>query len=300
MSFLRAVEVWIPQGSYLLRSSTASLSDSAPHDGALSPLLHRGEGLAGAAFSTGRAQLRSGAQLETPGYQCALALPLFAGSTLMAVSVLWCGDESDAGDVGCTEVWEPNQLRELAHAAGYYGSFSAFERLSQVMRFQSGSGIPGLTWQRGLPLISDDLSTSSSFLRAAAARELGIRSALSVPLFRSGSLNAVALFLATSTSPLARAVEVWMADAQQHLHISQSLYAPGLEAFAQNNRCVEFLPGQGLVGKVFDTGMPLALSRNNGEAFSGHVGAAEAGLSLAVGLPVHDGQRVRAVVTLLT
>jgi len=296
MSFLRAVEVWIPQGSYLLRSSTASLSDSAPHDSALSPLLHRGEGLAGAAFSTGRAQLRAGEALGMPGYQSALALPFFAGSTLMAVSVLYCGGESE---VGCVEVWEPNQLRELAHIAGYYGSFSAFERLSQVMRFQSGSGIPGLTWQRGMPLISADLSTSSSFLRAAAARELGIRSALSVPLFRSGSLNAVALFMATATSPLAPAVEIWMADAQQHLHISQSLYAPDLAAFEQNNRCVEFLPGQGLVGKVFDTGLPLALSRKNGETFSGHVGAAEAGLSLAVGLPVHDGQRVRAVVTLL-
>lgn len=298
MPFLRAVEVWIPQGSYLLRSSSASLTDSAPHDSAPSPLLHRGEGLAGAAFSTGRPQLRSGAALETPGYQAALALPFFAGSTLMAVGVLWCGGVEQ--DAGCLEVWEPNQLRELAHVAGYYGDFSAFERLSQVMRFQSGSGIPGLTWQRGVPLISADLGSSSSFLRAAAARELGIRSALSLPLYRSGGLNAVALCMATATTPLARAVEVWMADAQEHLHISQGLYAPGLTAFEQNNRCVEFLPGQGLVGKVFDTGLPLALSRKSSEAFSGHVGAADAGLSLAVGLPVHDGQRVRAVVTLLT
>lgn len=298
MPFLRAVEVWIPQGSYLLRSSSASTHGSAPHDAAPSPLLHRGEGLAGAAFSAGRAQLRSGAALDTPGYQAALALPFFAGSTLMAVSVLWCG--GDDASAGCLEVWEPNQLRELAHVAGYYGSFTAFERLSQVMRFQLGSGIPGLTWERGTPLITTDLSSSSSFLRAAAARELGIRSALSLPLFRSGHLNAVALFLATAASPMAHAIEVWMPDAQEHLHISQAMYDPRLATFEQNNRCVEFLPGHGLVGKVFDTGLPLVLARKQGDPFSGHVGAAEAGLTLALGLPVHDGQRVRAVVTLLT
>jgi hypothetical protein len=298
MSFLKAAEVWLPQGSYLLRSSAAysphvTLAETPP-----SPLLHRGEGIAGAAFSTGRPRVMHGAELALhPGFDVAVALPFFAGSTLLAITVLWC--TAVVSEVSCVEMWEPNALRELMLADGYHGAFHAFERLSRVMRFQAGSGIPGLTWQRMLPLVTPDVSGSTSFLRAAAAREIGVRTALSLPLPRSGSLNAVALFLSAGCPPLARAVEIWMPDPQQRLHISEALYAPALSEFERDNRCVEFQPGHGLVGKVFDTGLPLALERRGEEAFSGHVGAAEAGLSMAVGLPIHDGRRVRAVVTLL-
>jgi hypothetical protein len=302
MSLLRGVEVWIPQGSYLLRSSAAYAALDTPAEPIPSPLLHRGEGIAGAAFSSGHAKILSGAALASSGasngrFEVAVALPFFAGSTLLAITVLWCG--AGAGDAGCFEVWEPNQLRELAHADGYYGSFSALERLSRVMRFQSGSGIPGITWERGVPLLTPELGSSTSFLRAAAAREVGIHSALSVPLYRSGSINAGAMFMSTGAAPLARGVEIWMGDSHQHLRISQAAYDPSLAAFAQNNRCVEFLPGHGLVGRVFDAGLPLALSHKPGEVFSGHVGTDEAGLSLAVGLPIHDGRQVRAVLTLL-
>jgi hypothetical protein len=298
MSFLQAVEVWLPQGSYLLRSSAAYGSNPALAESPASPLLHRGEGVAGAAFSSGHAQVLSGDALPAQArFEVAVALPFFAGSTLLAVTVLWCASRAD--DASCVELWEPNALRELAHAGGHYGGFTAFERLSRVMRFQSGSGIPGLTWQRNLPLITPDLSGSTSFLRAAAAREVGIHSALSLPLYRSGALNAVALFLSTRRPPLARAIEVWMPDAQQRLHISEALYEPALAEFERDNRCVEFQPGHGLVGKVFDTGVPLALERKAGDGFSGHVGAAEAGFTMALGLPIHDGRRVRAVVVLL-
>ncbi|HEX6241058.1 MAG TPA: hypothetical protein VFZ61_09195, partial [Polyangiales bacterium] len=227
----------------------------------------------------------------------AVALPFFAGSTLLAITVLWC--QAMVSEVSCVEMWEPNALRELMLADGYHGAFHAFERLSRVMRFQAGSGIPGLTWQRKLPLVTGDVSSSTSFLRAAAAREIGIRSALSLPLSRSGSLNSVALFLSAGSPPLGRAVEIWMPDPQQRLHVSEALYAPPLSKFERDNRCVEFQPGHGLVGKVFDTGLPLAMERRAEEAFSGHVGTAEADLSLAVGLPIHDGRAVRAVVTLL-
>lgn len=298
MSFLQAAEVWLPQGSYLLRSSAAYGAHGGLAETPPSPLLHRGEGIAGAAFSSGRARVLTGPALAPhTGFDVALALPFFAGSTLLAVSVLWC--KRAPGGADCVEIWEPNALRELAHAGGFYGEFGAFERLSRVMRFQSGSGLPGLSWQDKMPRITPELSGSSSFLRAAAARELGIRSALSLPLFRSGALNAVALFLSAGVPPLARAIEIWMADAQQHLHISQSLYDPTLAEFERDNRCVEFQPGHGLVGRVFDTGLPLALERKPGEPFSGHVGTTEAGLNLALGLPVHDGRRVHAVVALL-
>src|SRR5690349_11784869 len=138
MPFLKAAEVWLPQGSYLLRSSAAYGPQGTLTETPSSPLLHRGEGVAGAAFSSGRARVFSGPALTTrPGFDVAVALPFFAGSTLLAITVLWCAVTESQPDL--VEVWEPNALRELALADGYHGPFSAFERLSHVMRFQAGS-----------------------------------------------------------------------------------------------------------------------------------------------------------------
>jgi hypothetical protein len=200
---------------------------------------------------------------------------------------------------GCIELWEPSPLRELTHVGGYYGNLTAFERLSRVMRFQSGSGIPGLTWESGLPMVISDLGSSASFLRAHAAREYGVQSGLSIPLFRAGVVAQVVLLLSVARSPLARAFEVWMPDANDHLHVSQAFYEASLSGFGAANHSVEFVAGAGLVGKVFESGLPLAMDRKASETFTGHVGSAAAGFKLAVGFPIHDGRSVRAVVVLL-
>jgi hypothetical protein len=305
MSFLQAVEVWVPQGEHLLRSSAAY----GDHEGfaarALSPLLRKGEGLAGTAFGSGRPEVWR--ELGPPfvraepeqaeALEAAVALPFYVGARLVAVAVFLCGTRATTS--GCIEIWEPNPLRELVHVDGYYGNLAAFERLSRAMRFQLGNGVPGLTWESGLPMVVPDLGGSRSFLRAQAAREYGVHSGLSIPFYRSGSLAQVVLFLSVAASPLARAFEVWMPDSSGHLHISEAFYEPSLSDFQEANRSVEFVAGAGLVGKVYESGLPLALDRKTNEAFTGHVGTAGAGIAMAVGFPVHDGRRVRAVVVLL-
>jgi hypothetical protein len=305
MSFLQAVEVWVPQGAHLLRSSAAYGNHEGFAERALSPLLRKGEGLAGTVFSSGRPEVWR--ELGPPfvraepdqadALEAAVALPFYVGVRLVAIAVFLCGTRAKTS--GCIELWEPNPLRELVHVAGYYGNLAAFERLSRVMRFQAGNGVPGLTWQSGLPKVVADLGSSVSFLRAQAAREYGVQSGLSIPLYRAGTVAQVVLFLSVRASPLARAFEVWMPDANGHLHISEAFYEPSLSDFQIENRSVEFVAGAGLVGKVYESGVPLAIDRGANEAFTGHVGAASAGLALAVAFPVHDGRRVRAVVVLL-
>ena len=305
MSFLQAVEVWLPRGQHLLRSSAAYGEHAELASASLSPLLRKGEGLAGSAWATGRPEVwrELGPPFTRPepaqaaALEAAVALPFYMGSTLVAVAVFLCGTRAHTS--GCIEIWEPNELRELVHADGYYGNLTAFENLSRVMRFQAGNGIPGLTWQRGLPIVVSDLGASTSFLRASAARELGIESGLSIPLYKSGRIANVTLLLSVAVTPLARAFEVWMLDPLGHLHIAEAFYEPNLRAFGEQNRSVEFAAGVGLVGKVYESNLPLALDIGAGEAFTGHVGAQAAGLRLAVGLPIHDGRRLRAVVVLL-
>lgn len=305
MSFLQAVEVWMPQGAHLLRSSAAYGDHEGFASRRLSPLLRKGEGLAGTVFGSGRPEVwrELGPPFEraesdrTDALEAAVALPFYVGARLIAVTVFLCGTRAMTS--GCIEVWEPSPLRELVHVAGYYGNLTSFERLSRVMRFQAGSGVPGLTWQSGLPMVVPDLGGSASFLRAQAAREYGVQSGLSIPLYRAGAVAQVVLLLSVAKSPLARAFEVWMPDANGHLHVSEAFYEASLAGFGADNRSVEFVAGAGLVGKVFESGLPLAMDRRANETFTGHVGCAAAKIALAVGLPIHDGRRVRAVVVLL-
>ncbi len=305
MSFLQAVEVWTPQADHLLRSSAAYGDHEDFATRRLSPLLRKGEGLAGTVFSSGRPEVwrELGPPFEraepdqADALEAAVALPFYVGARLVAVLVFLCGTRAKTS--GCIELWEPSPLRELVHVDGYYGNLAAFERLSRVMRFQAGSGVPGLIWQSGLPRIVPDLGGSASFLRAHAAREYGVQSGLGFPLYRAGTVAQVVLLLSVAKSPLARAFEVWMPDSNGHLHISEAFYEPELASFGAANRSVEFVAGAGLVGKVFESGLPLAIDRKTSEVFSGHVEAAAAGITLAVGFPIHDGRRIRAVVVLL-
>lgn len=306
MSFLQAVEVWTPQGTHLLRSSAAYGAHQDFAERALSPLLRKGEGLAGTVYSSGRPEVWR--ELGPPfvraepeqadALEAAVALPFYEGTRLVAVSVFLCGKREKTS--GCIEVWEPSPLRELVHVDGYYGNLASFERLSRAMRFQAGSGVPGLTWQEGLPRVIPDLGGSASFLRAQAAREYGVQSGLSFPLYRANTVAQVVLLLSVAASPLARAFEVWTPDAHGHLHISQAFYEPSLLEFGAQNRAVEFVSGTGLVGRVYESRLPLALDRKASETFTGHVGTAQAGLELGAAFPVHDGKRVRAVVVLLS
>jgi hypothetical protein len=305
MSFLQAVEVWLPKGDHLLRSSAAYGDHESFATRTLSPLLRKGEGLAGTAFGSGRPEVWR--ELGPPfvraepdqadALEAAVALPFYEGVRLVAVMVFLCGTRASTS--GCIEVWEPSPLRELVHVDGYYGNLAAFEQLSRVMRFQPGSGVPGLTWQSGVPRVVSDLGSSASFLRAHAAREYGVQSGLSIPLYRAGMVAHVVLLLSVAKSPLARAFEVWMPDSNGHLHVSEAFYEASLTGFGADNRSVEFVTGAGLVGKVFESELPLAMDRKTSEVFSGHVGAMAAGIELAVAFPIHDGRRVRAVVVLL-
>src|SRR6185295_12427625 len=128
--------------------------------------------------------------------------------------------------------------------------------LSRAMRFVRGEGLPGSTWERGRPRIIADLTTSSSFMRAAAARESDVRSGLSLPVFRGESVSHVLLFLSTEATPLARAFEVWTPDRDGMLQLEQSYYGPGLESFAEASRLTAFAPGAGLPGRVLASSIP--------------------------------------------
>ncbi len=97
----------------------------------------------------------------------------------------------------------------------------------------------------------------------AAARASGLDTGLGIPLHRGAEVAHVLVFLSAPETPLARAFEIWLPDASGRLRLDQCSYSRGLAAERQE-------------------------------------AAVRAGFELCVGLPVHDGKRVRAVVLLLS
>jgi hypothetical protein len=304
-AFVQAVEVWTPDGNLLQRHSGAygQLTEFAEASADLT--LEKGQGLPGAAYRSMRPEVwhelgigfvrQKEARLS--GLSAAVALPWFRGNSLIAVVVFLCGSREQTG--GCIEVWEPNDQKLLVHMDGYYGRLSTFEDVSRVMRFPLGQGLPGIVWERGVPQIMEDLAASSSFMRASAARENGVTSGLGVPLLVGGEIQHVVTLLSAASTPLARAFEIWTPDAQGQLELSQSYYAPGLAALGDECRGVGFAVAVDLAGRVADTGVPWALScAEPTRPFVRARLARELGLSFAVGMPVHDGDRLRAVVVL--
>jgi hypothetical protein len=304
-SFVRAIEVWRPDGDLLQRDSGAYGDHRDLEQASIDLTLKKGQGLPGAAWSTMRPEVwhELGERFvradsaTTAAIGAAVAIPFFRGSELIAIVTFLCGqrDESE----GCIEVWESNGKGELEHADGYYGKLSAFEAVSRQLKFPRGVGLPGLVFQYGSPQIIDDLKKSNSFLRAAAARECGVESGIGMPIYRGGAIEHVILLLSAASTPLARAFEVWRPDEQGQLSCDQAFYAPELVAFGQARKLLRAAAQEQLAGRAYASALPFAVSSAT-RAYPELDLAREAGIQIAVALPIDDGQRVRAVVLLFT
>jgi len=304
-SFVRAIEVWTPDGDLLQRDSGAYGKLADFENASIELVLKKGQGLPGATWATMRPEvwhelgprfLRSD-PARSSGIGAAVAIPFFRGSEVVAVVAFYCAGREDSG--GCIEVWESNGKGELEHADGYYGKLAEFERVSRQCTFPRGVGLPGLVFQHGVPQIIDDLKKSNSFLRAAAARESGVASGLGLPIYCGDSIAHVILLLSADATPLARAFEIWLPDANGVLRRGQAFYSPELDAFSAARRDLSFAAGEDLAGRVYETALPFAVSTQT-RAYGQFDLAREAGIEIALGLPIADGHEIRAVVLMFS
>ena len=266
----------------------------------------RGEGLPGAVFSTRRPEVwqELGSHFvrrelaQASGIEAAVGFPLFRGKELVAVVVLLCGSRNRTR--GCVEVWDVNQeMGHLEHSGGYYGGLESFGKLSRLLQFQSGTGLPGIALECGVPQVVEREGQSNAFIRASIARDHGIETGIAIPIFRGNLVAHVLVLLSTSTTPIARAFEVWTPEGES-LALCSSHYATGLESFAEARRQLRFNPGEGLPGRSFESGLPVVFDQIKAPEFVRARAASEAGLSSGVAIPVLDGSRVRAVACLLS
>lgn len=122
---------------------------------------------------------------------------------------------------GALEVWHVDPVSEdLRLTSGYFGTWDDFRRISASTHFTKGSGLPGRVWESRQPILFQDLTESGTFLRAVAARAIGLEFGLGLPVEYPDGFG-VAVFLSTRTAPIARSINIWRLHGKsdiEHLH----------------------------------------------------------------------------------
>lgn len=293
-TFIRVVEVWVPDADGSLLELGGAWYGGATRFGALSRQMcfGRGEGLPGQAWEAARpivlkefegSAFRRTQAAHTEGLTCGIALPIFSGTTLKAVLLIFCGGSEE--QAGAIELWrnEAAQGRDLVLDDGYYGATSdVFEFISRRTAFRKGTGLPGLAWESGLPVFMDDLGKGGRFLRADSAQKVGINRGFAIPCAVPGPDSYVMAFLSALATPLVRRFETWLPDvAGTHLLRREGFCE--LEG-ALDTGHDRVGAGQGVLGRALATGVPM-------------VGDSTVdGMGSLVALPVLQAGRVAAVV----
>ena len=307
-TFIRVIEVWVPDAERHLLEFGAGLYGSAKSFGALSRSMcfGRGEGLPGRAWDSGRpiilkqlegSYFRRGWAAAAEGLNCAIALPFFSANQLDAVMVIFCGD--DKTHVGAIELWHnaPARPQDLSLLEGYYGGTAeVFEFMSRHMSFRKGNGLPGLAWESGLPVFLPDLGKGTRFLRADSAIKVGINRGFAIPCSTPGADTHVLVCLSALATPIVRRFETWLPDGAEQGLLRHDGFCEALGAMGVGTPSERVERGQGALGRVLATGVPSIAERAVDEP--GAVGAAarQAGLQSFVAMPVSRQGRVVAVV----
>jgi hypothetical protein len=301
-TFIKVAEIWIPSkdrtrlefsaGLYgpLNEFRAASEKESFAYD----------EGLPGKAWAAGHpliltefdhSYFKRTRSAKKAGLTCGIAIPVFSGEFLMAVVVFLCGD--DQLHAGAIELWSNLQnSAELAVMDGYYGTLDDFETISRAMKFTRGAGLPGLVWESGMPVLIEDLGQSPAFVRSAEARKAGITTALGIPVSAVASQVYIMTFLSAKATPIAQRLQIWVPDESGQRLVCQSGYSKQNDALAKIFEAVAVRKGEGLLGRVWLTGVP-AIRNNSSYALS------EGGPNSMLAMPVIDDGHLKAVVTFL-
>jgi hypothetical protein len=302
-TFIRVVEVWVPDAEASLLEFGGGLYGDAKRFGMASRSMcfGRGEGLPGRCWDEGRpivldkldpAVFRRTEQARAEGLTCGIALPVFAGDVLKAVFVMFCGDDDE--HAGAIELWRnvPAESREMTLDDGYYGTTAdAFEFMSRRTSFHKGIGLPGMAWEAGAPVFLPDLGKSGRFLRADSAIKVGINRGFAFPVANQGDDNYVLAFLSALATPLVRRLEVWSpAGSDGALYLSEGFCET--QGLLQASTDTAIAPGQGVVGRAFATAVPMVTERVADEPAP----MGTTGWTSTAALPVLHKGRVTAVV----
>jgi len=110
----------------------------------------------------------------------------------------------------------------------------------------------------------------------------------------------VVALLSTSDMTFAKVIEIWRPNAEGTALHKDSGYYGRLRDFGDKSAAVTFAPGEGLPGQVWQTGEPqLIAPLDASSGFARYQAAQSVDLTVAIGIPIIDGDRVTAVILML-
>jgi hypothetical protein len=307
-TFIRIMEYWVPSRDRTYLEYGGGSYGNAKRFGALSRALcfARGEGLPGQAWEAGHpivlkelegSVFRRTEAARAEGLTCGIAVPIFAGDFLTAVMVIFCGD--DDAHAGAIELWRNDAAasKDMTLVDGYYGTTGdSFEFISRRASFRRGHGLPGLAWERGVPVFMEDLGKSARFLRADSAVRVGINRGLAIPCPTRNDEHYVIAFLSALATPIARRLEMWEPDASRSRLHRTAGFCEVTGVFGESTDGPWLDRGQGTIGTPFLTGIPAASDQAGSEPAGIGASAQQAGLEALVAMPVLRDGRLAAVV----
>lgn len=298
--FIKAAEIWIPDGDSLSRELYSSHYEDSSEFEAISKDMRfaYGEGLPGETWKAGHpliwtdldnGSFKRAEVAKNIGIVCGVSIPVFAGEFLLAVVVLFCGKGDEA--TGAIEVWGnvAGSANELKLSEGYYGDLERFEWISRRLTIMRNHGLPGVAWGTGKPFMMQDLGGSGTFLRARNAAEAGITTGLAIPFSAFGGDIRILTLLSAKGTPIARRFEIWSVEGDALALVSGHAES-GVDLLAKYAGKM-IGKGEGELGKVWLTGRPVM-------AFVAENSSLEAGDERALMLPVINAGRLVSVVVL--
>ncbi|MGH1352652.1 MAG: GAF domain-containing protein [Methyloligellaceae bacterium] len=313
-NFIKAIEIWRPvdgvqvSAAYNKVGMFLELADSYYQDAdefrdiSSNHKVFFNEGLVGQAWAEGRPKLLHNLQSSDcirgqaavkAGFNCTLAIPLFAGESIASVVTLFCSD--DESYVGSVELWhKPIGTNEISLDDGYFQTDSAFEAESRKVKFMRGFGIAGIVWGTQLPFIMNNLGRNKRFVRSGSAARTGLTRGMGIPCGRKTEDEAwVVTLLSSLDTPIADRFEYWVPQ-DDGLVFSNGVCAHDRELVEYYSSHAMPL-GAGALAQVWQTGIPTLNTDLAAEPEVIATSVKSAGLSMQVVLPVYWGERVSAV-----
>jgi GAF domain len=307
-TFVKVIEVWIPDRERTRLELGCGLYGPYKAFREVSELkrFHYNDGLPGRAWASARpvvltqfddSYFRRIDAARQIGLTAGIAIPVFAGSFLLAVVVFLCGDDEE--HAGAIEVWgqNPDNPAEMTLIDGYFGTLEKFEWISRHVNMARGQGLPGGVWEKRMPMIIDDLGHADTFLRWRNAGEAGMTTGLGIPCARTANEEYAVTFLSARDTPIARRFEIWVPAGGGGLgfeagHCDQD---PNLELGYCSSSIAK---GEGTIGRVWLTGVPAVCEDlANDKSVAGH-SARLAGLHSMLAMPVIENAALKAVVAM--
>ena len=295
---VQGAELWVPKDDVLVLRAGAYGPHTEFARVSGRSRFRRGEGLPGTVWASERAALWRdlsshfvrAEHAATAGIDAALAFPWFVGRELAGVVTLLFTTSSETP--ACAEIWNhAGDIDVLKHGGGLYVNAPELERVSGLLQFPYGAGLPGLAWSTGMPLVIDDVRASHEFVRAEPAARAGLRRALAIPIFRERKVVHVLTLFGSELDSFPRGFELFVQgelglvtracspDHTPRSTSSEPAHRPTpSELFAQDAR-VSRLP----------VIAPVAPS---------DTGSGGSPASILLVLPVHDSARLRGIACL--